>query len=682
MIKLIEKKIQIIQIRNSTLDFFCDFFAEPKNRKTILVIYDHECYVTNIGYEEARGFCDEKEFAYFLYYICKEKDVEEQNFEVAERILQNNYIHYVLVKNKIATDESMFFYSDLVMMDETYKKELYGLKHLLIEEGVHIYFVRVPRIGDIKKRTEWNLDSFAVVMNWAKAREKQMKAYLKKFTDLEYAEAKRKVMSIIKAEEQIGEGSRTIFLVGPCIIGGWENYPEDRFSTMLWEKIQELGLDYKIKNIVINQMPNSNTKEILEYDIKQNDIVFIVEGILDREKSDLELDYIYTNYNGDKWLYSDVPMHTTRKGNELIINELIDKFIQPIANASEDVNDYNILHKGKKQLTYEESVLLREYIDNIKMYHNFSSGGGIIGACVMTCNPFTKGHYYLIQYAAKQVELLYIFIVEEDNFFFPFEDRLKMVCEGVKDLKNVIVLPGGKFIISKATFKNYFEKELCQDTIIDAAKDIMIFRDYIAPALDISKRFIGEEPTDNITNQYNHLLKESLPDKVDVIEIPRKKVNKDIISASKVRTYLEENKWIEIEKLVPRTTLNYLMQNIEKIRKKEKQNEALRTTIAFVKTHKKIVVCGLGDDCNRIMEHLKAELNVDDIEKLEFYDKKASESNYQYMGKTVISFNELIENYKEYYLLITTSIFKKELFYAFINNGVKPEHIKIASENI
>ena len=37
-----------------------------------------------------------------------------------------------------------------------------------------------------------------------------------------------------------------------------------------------------------------------------------------------------------------------------------------------------------------------------------------------------------------------------------------------------------------------------------------IFGKYICPSLGISIRFVGEEPLDNVTNQYNKAMKEIL----------------------------------------------------------------------------------------------------------------------------------------------------------------------------
>lgn len=58
-----------------------------------------------------------------------------------------------------------------------------------------------------------------------------------------------------------------------------------------------------------------------------------------------------------------------------------------------------------------------------KSTNSFHCQNPKIGAIVMNCNPFTYGHQYLIETAARLVNLLYIFVVEEDKSIFPFSQR-------------------------------------------------------------------------------------------------------------------------------------------------------------------------------------------------------------------------------------------------------------------
>lgn len=182
------------------------------------------------------------------------------------------------------------------------------------------------------------------------------------------------------------------------------------------------------------------------------------------------------------------------------------------------------------------------------------------GVIVMNCNPFTKGHRYLIETSARQVDMLYVFVVQEDKSVFPFKDRFYLVKEGTKDIKNLKVLPSGQYMISTLTMPGYFEKEYLQDTKWDASQDLNIFAKYIAPVLNITVRFAGEEPLDHFTRQYNESMKEIFPEYgIKFMEIPRKEEEGEVISASRVRRLLKEKNWEEIRKMVPDCTYEYLL---------------------------------------------------------------------------------------------------------------------------
>ena len=172
-----------------------------------------------------------------------------------------------------------------------------------------------------------------------------------------------------------------------------------------------------------------------------------------------------------------------------------------------------------------------------------------VGAIVMNCNPFTLGHEYLVEYASKKVKKLYVFVVEEDKSDFPFIDRFNLVQAGVKKFSNVEVLPSGKFIISQQTFSGYFNKESLQDVQIDSSKDVEIFAKEIAPTLGITIRFVGEEPEDSVTRQYNETMKNILPNYgVELCEIPRLMFGDKVISAKKVREALKVGDFDTIKK--------------------------------------------------------------------------------------------------------------------------------------
>lgn len=253
--------------------------------------------------------------------------------------------------------------------------------------------------------------------------------------------------------------------------------------------------------------------------------------------------------------FTDRTEHTNAVGNKNIAIHLAKKIARP-----EPKNVYS-QSESKREIipVYENNQELENYVAEISKYRVESAETLTIGSIVMNCNPFTNGHKFLIETAARMVDCLYIFVVEENKSFFQYEDRMELVKKGTEHLKNVCVLPSGKFIISAETFPGYFYKDNLQSATIDASKDIDTYGQYIAPALGITYRFAGEEPLDLVTRQYNQAMEERLPlYGIKFIVIPRKKDSGEVISASRVRACMKEGKWEEIRKIVPETTYSFL----------------------------------------------------------------------------------------------------------------------------
>lgn len=181
------------------------------------------------------------------------------------------------------------------------------------------------------------------------------------------------------------------------------------------------------------------------------------------------------------------------------------------------------------------------------------------GVVVMNCNPFTLGHRYLIEQAAKQVERLFVMVVREDCSLFAYAERKAMVEQGVAHFKNVTVIDGSEYAISQATFPTYFLKRLDDAADTQMLLDLDLFRRHIAPALGATVRFVGTEPTDRLTRRYNQLMHEVL---ADVRETARLEKEGNAVSASRVRKAMEQGDMSTIRKLVPPTTLPYIIAHL------------------------------------------------------------------------------------------------------------------------
>ncbi|MCX5773063.1 MAG: [citrate (pro-3S)-lyase] ligase [Fusobacteria bacterium] len=197
-------------------------------------------------------------------------------------------------------------------------------------------------------------------------------------------------------------------------------------------------------------------------------------------------------------------------------------------------------------------------------------------AIVMNCNPFTKGHRYLIETASQESEEVIVFVLEEDLSLFDTQSRFEMVKLGVEDLKNVKVILSGEYIISSKTFPTYFLKKNDDMTQVYTNLDVTIFGKYFCEILGIDKRYIGTEPNCNITECYNLSIQNLLPQfGVEVKVLKRIESAEGVISASKVREYIKKSEYEKLSDMLPESTIKFLQSEkgrrcVEKIQKNSK----------------------------------------------------------------------------------------------------------------
>lgn len=211
------------------------------------------------------------------------------------------------------------------------------------------------------------------------------------------------------------------------------------------------------------------------------------------------------------------------------------------------------------------------------------------GAIVMNANPFTKGHRYLVEQAASQVDNLYVIVVREDRSRFPYVERKAMIEAGCAGLDNVVVCEGSDYAISAATFPTYFLKKLDDATDTQIALDLDLFVNHIAQPLGVTVRFAGSEPEDALTRRYNELMAEILPGTsvavvrkdhqpdselvegsavrqarrpIDFVEIPRLEQNGNPISATSLRRALDKGNLKEAMEYIPKSTVPYLVADL------------------------------------------------------------------------------------------------------------------------
>lgn len=184
---------------------------------------------------------------------------------------------------------------------------------------------------------------------------------------------------------------------------------------------------------------------------------------------------------------------------------------------------------------------------------------GVSAAIVMNANPFTLGHQWLVEQAAAQCDLLHLFVVSEDASLVPFSVRERLVREGVAHLPNVLVHQTGSYMISSSTFPSYFIKDEGDVIQAQARLDLQVFK-AIASALNISARFVGEEPFSQVTAVYNRIMAEELPkDGIRCVILPRREEGGAPISASAVRQRIHDGDLEGIRSLVPESTYRFFL---------------------------------------------------------------------------------------------------------------------------
>lgn len=224
-------------------------------------------------------------------------------------------------------------------------------------------------------------------------------------------------------------------------------------------------------------------------------------------------------------------------------------------------NEHVFADLGFKTIARAGRAILMENGDGLKKYKEYLGGllqsaGPVVGAIVMNANPFTRGHRYLVEKAARQCGQLFVIIVSEDCSQFTYAERLSMVRDGVADLENVCVVEGSSYAVSSTTFPTYFIKEQTEGTETQIELDLDLFARHIAPALGVNVRFVGSEPTDALTRRYNERMAEELPRRgIGVVEVERLQG----ISASIVRRQLADGGFAAAVDMAARSSYPYLL---------------------------------------------------------------------------------------------------------------------------
>jgi [citrate (pro-3S)-lyase] ligase len=264
-----------------------------------------------------------------------------------------------------------------------------------------------------------------------------------------------------------------------------------------------------------------------------------------------------------------IAISTAHQGTDLL-GELVTKLLLSAISAGHDTvfvftspqNVTSFKALNFRLLTINGPVALMEHGPGLCSFISACAPKivcGNNGSIIINGNPFTLGHQHLVEYAAKRVDQLYLFVVREDSSIFPFEARLYMAQKATSHLRNVTVLDTSRYAISAGTFPSYFLKKLDTAAENQMQTDLHLFAQHIAPAFHISYRFVGQEPFCKTTATYNEMMKKIFGAyKIVLLEIPRISVYGLPISATRVRSAFAANDNETLKLLVPSTTVEFL----------------------------------------------------------------------------------------------------------------------------
>ena len=331
-------------------------------------------------------------------------------------------------------------------------------------------------------------------------------------------------------------------------------YVEDRHTieSYLQSMINRDGRSVRVVNCGCFETKYQEMIHMTSTPMKPGDIV--VMHLENHEYSGTETidltDILDRNNVPNEWLL-DIPLHCNHKVNELYARDLYDRM------TTEGVLDSPVSAEPSEMLT-RDLAINSLYLD---LYFNdfHPEPGQRIGTVGMHGNPFTLGHRFLIETASRQVDKLFVLLIEDELGIFSYAERFAMAVDATRDLPNVTIVSGGPFQATRNVFREYFVKVDPADMEESATADALIYTEIIGPRLGVTCRFFGDEKHNPKMAFFNELMKKILPRYgIEAIELPRASVDGRAISASVARSAADSGDMDTLLANVPAATLRFM----------------------------------------------------------------------------------------------------------------------------
>lgn len=183
---------------------------------------------------------------------------------------------------------------------------------------------------------------------------------------------------------------------------------------------------------------------------------------------------------------------------------------------------------------------------------------------IFNANPCTLGHKYLMELASKRNRSVVVFVIqgktssgskgnhENTGLEIPFEVRLKDVEDCARDFHNVLVLPGGPYIISRDDFPSQWSIKEKSKSHSYAILNAKLLCQVILPELGIKTFYVGDEPRDELEEMHlNELRAQCKICNINLKVAERKRFRDKYISSAMAREAIFCKDWKTVKQIVP-----------------------------------------------------------------------------------------------------------------------------------
>lgn len=368
------------------------------------------------------------------------------------------------------------------------------------------------------------------------------------------------------------EVHQKVHMFGPCIVQGLCVADSQTIAS----KLQNIVNDVHIPHVQFCNHGLSYGKDLLNdllymmsTDYSKGDIVIWLSGF-SQEEIQLFHQLGITIIDGTSCLsgyhdwFFNIPFHCNALANQILANQIFSAISKDL-NGLNQTYIGNFINTNKIPLHYDPECIVNskemsDFIDELRPFAITDYKYKQIGCIVMNANPCTNGHLWLIKEALKNIDFLFVFLIQESKNSFDYMDREYMLKENLKNMDNVCLLPSGNVLATEISFPEYFNRNDCPEHI-KPTLDNIIFGKCVAPVLNIKHRFLGSETNDKITKMFNQECLEILPKFGIKVHILSRLENNGIpISSKTVRSLLKTRNYKEIAKLVPFATYRRLLE--------------------------------------------------------------------------------------------------------------------------